>query len=205
MSDVNQTVQPDEPAASAQLDDVQQVIETAASGAEKGAEEVIAAVAAAPASAAESQPVFTLPVMSTSAESAQPAAAQVSGMGAGSSASADDKLMAALAWAGLVLLQVPLVSIILLLAEGNKDRPFQRHHALQSIGFFVAAIAYEIVAAIVFTIGSIVTLGCGALILWLLFFVPHIAAIYYAWQAYQGRELNIPLVTQVMRQQGWLA
>ena len=116
----------------------------------------------------------------------------------------DDRLFAALTWVSMFLLQIPVVSIVLLLIEGNKDRPLQRHHALQSIGFWVAAVVYEFVAGVVFTVGTLVTLGCGAVVLWILFFVPHILAIYYAWQAYQGREVKIPLVTDVMKQQKWL-
>ena len=117
----------------------------------------------------------------------------------------DDRLLAALTWLGLLLLQLPIVSVVILLVEGNKDRPFQRHHAIQSIGFWVGAIIYEIVAAIVFTVGSIVTLGLGALCLWVIFFVPHVLSIVYAWQASQGKEIDIPLISKFMRQQGWLA
>ncbi len=104
-----------------------------------------------------------------------------------------------------MLLQLPLVSIVMLLAEGNKNRPFQRHHALQAIGFWIGAIVYEFVAAVVFTVGTIVTLGLGAICLWVIFFLPHLLALVYAWQAYQGKELNIPIVTRIMKQQGWLA
>ena len=201
MSDMNENtnptnaaepLQPVEPVAT-WLDDVNQA---AASS------DLYAAAQQAQAPAAAPNNVFTLPTIEEPArpQSARAAAAPT----ASYDVTSDDKLMAALSWLGMVLLQVPLVSIVLLLAEGNKDRPFQRHHALQSIGLFVAAIAYEFVAAILFTVGSVVTLGCGALFLWVLFFVPHIMAVYYAWQAYQGKEINIPVVSQVMRQQGWL-
>jgi uncharacterized membrane protein len=122
-----------------------------------------------------------------------------------SDVASDDRLIAALSWLGLVLLQLPLVNIVILLADGNKNRPFQRHHAVQGIGFWVGAIIYEILAVVVFTVGSIVTLGLGALCLWVIFFLPHLLALVYAWQAYQGKELNIPLVTKFMKQQGWLA
>lgn len=120
-------------------------------------------------------------------------------------ASSDDRLISALNWLGLLLLQLPLVSIVMLLADGNKNRPFQRHHALHAIGFWFGAIVYEVVAAIIFTIGSVITFGLGALCLWVIFFLPHLLALVYAWQAYQGKELNIPIVTRIMKQQGWLA
>lgn len=213
MSDMNENTtptnaaepqQPGEPVAT-WIAEVNQTIEAAA-------EQMTTADANLSAAAAQAQtpapatpgPTFTLPTL---AAQAQPQAAPTAAAGAPTvsyDVTSDDKLMAALSWLGMVLLQIPLVSVVLLLAEGNKDRPFQRHHALQSVGFFVAAILYEFVAAILFTVGSVVTLGCGALFLWILFFVPHIMAVYYAWQAYQGHEINIPVVTQVMRQQGWL-
>ena len=210
MSDMNENtnptnaaepLQPVEPVAT-WLDDVNQAAEAAAADVTAASADLSAAAQQAQAPAAAPNNVFTLPTIEEPArpQSARAAAAPT----ASYDMTSDDKLMAALSWLGMVLLQVPLVSIVLLLAEGNKDRPFQRHHALQSIGLFVAAIAYEFVAAILFTVGSVVTLGCGALFLWVLFFVPHIMAVYYAWQAYQGQEITIPVVTQVMRQQGWL-
>ncbi len=211
MSDMNENTtptnaaepqQPSEPAAS-WIAEVNQTIEAAAEQMTTADANLSAAAAQTPAPAAQS-PTFTLPTLEASA---QPQAVPTAAAGAPTvsyDVSSDDKLMSALSWLGMVLLQIPLVSVVLLLAEGNKDRPFQRHHALQSVGFFVAAIVYEFVAAILFTVGSVVTLGCGALFLWVLFFVPHIMAVYYAWQAYQGKEINIPVVTQVMRQQGWL-
>jgi uncharacterized membrane protein len=116
----------------------------------------------------------------------------------------DDRLMAALAWVSLVVLQLPLVSLVLLLAEGNKNRPFQRYHAITSILFWGVAIVYEILAAIAYTILSIVSLGCLAICLWVIFFLPHLAALYYAFQAYSGKTTEIPALSEFARQQGWV-
>ncbi len=227
MSELNETTNPTadaeavlpvEPEAAAVLDGMNQTIESAATDVKAAGDELAAAAeqvdalpaapeaapvsSAAPEAAPSSGAVFTLPTLE---EPGRPQAAAVNPAPAPSyDVNADDKLMSALAWAGMVLLQIPLVSIVLLLAEGNKDRPFQRHHALQSIGFYLAALVYEVIAAILVSIGTVVTLGCGLACLWVLFFVPHILAIYYGWQAYQGREVNIPVVTQIMRQQGWI-
>ncbi|WP_423225498.1 DUF4870 domain-containing protein [Candidatus Amarolinea aalborgensis] len=231
MSELNETTNPTadaepilpvEPEAAAVLDGMNQTIESAATDVKAAGDELAAAAGqvdvlpaaseAAPVSSAapEALPqaapspdaVFTLPTLE---EPVRPQAAAVNPAPAPSyDVNADDKLMSALAWAGMVLLQIPLVSIVLLLAEGNKDRPFQRHHALQSIGFYLAALVYEVIAAILVSIGTVVTLGCGLACLWVLFFVPHALAIYYGWQAYQGREVSIPVVTQIMRQQGWI-
>jgi uncharacterized membrane protein len=119
-------------------------------------------------------------------------------------ASDDDRLMAALAWVSMVILQIPLVSVVLLLAEGNKDRPFQRYHAITSILFWVAMVVYEVLAAIAFTLLSLVSFGCLALCLWIIFFVPHVIAIWYTVQAYQGRYPEIPFISQLARDQHWV-
>lgn len=147
------------------------------------------------AATTDTVPPLPLPAVATAAATATTAV----------EASSDDRLISALNWLGLLLLQLPLVSIVMLLADGNKNRPFQRHHALHAIGFWFGAIVYEVVAAIIFTIGSLITFGLGALCLWVIFFLPHLLALVYAWQAYQGKELNIPIVTRIMKQQGWLA
>ncbi len=118
-------------------------------------------------------------------------------------ATENDRLMAALAYASQIIIPV-VVPLIMLLSESSKNRPFQRYHAVQSLGFLVAAVIYEIVAAIVFTILTVISLGCLGLILWILFFLPIIPALYYAYLAYQGKRFEIPWVTNFMRQQKWL-
>jgi uncharacterized membrane protein len=116
----------------------------------------------------------------------------------------DDRLLSALAWFTMVILQLPIVSIIQLLSPTTKDRPFQRHHAITSLMFYAAAFVYELVAAVVYIVLSLVTLGCGFACLWVLFFVPHILALYYAFQAYSGKRIRLPGLTDFAKQQGWL-
>ena len=111
----------------------------------------------------------------------------------------NDKLLAALAY-----IFPPLVSLLILLMDEYKNRPFPCYHAWNAIGFAVAIFLYEIVATVIFTCGSIVTIGIGAACLWVLFFLPWILAIYYAYQAYQGKYFEIQVITQMMRQQGWM-
>lgn len=115
----------------------------------------------------------------------------------------NDRIMAALAWFTMVILQLPLLSVIMLLADPNKNQSFQRYHAVTSIVFWAAAIIYEILAAILYTVAGIVTLGCGLVCLWPIFFVPHAIALYYTYEAYMGREPVIPVITDFVRQQGW--
>ena len=116
----------------------------------------------------------------------------------------DDRLMAALAWLSMVILQLPIVSVIQLLSASTKDRPFQRHHAVTSLLFYVVGIAYEAIAGVVFTILTAVTAGCGAICLWPIFLVPHALGLYYAFQAYSGKRLDLPFLTNFAKQQGWM-
>ena len=91
----------------------------------------------------------------------------------------DDKL-----WAALAYIFTPLIPVILLLMEDKKARPFIKAHNVQAL-----------VAGVVLWILVPVTLGCGG-ILWLLF-------LYWGYKAYQGEMINIPLITDLVKNQGW--
>lgn len=93
-----------------------------------------------------------------------------------------------------------ITGIIFLLID--KERPFVRFHAMQSIVLFVAWIAAWIVLGIIgFLLGFIpvlgilvdlllsVALGLGGFILWL----------FLMWQAYQGNEWEIPVLGEQAR------
>ncbi|MEJ5223206.1 MAG: DUF4870 domain-containing protein [Anaerolineales bacterium] len=100
----------------------------------------------------------------------------------------DDKL-----WAALAYVFAPIVSIIILFMEDKKTRPFLKFHAVQSIA---AIVVFYIVA----TVLSVVTLGFGGLcvpVLWLVF-------LYWAYKAYQGEYVTIPVVTNFIKGQGWV-
>ena len=111
--------------------------------------------------------------------------------------------MAALSYASQVIVPI-IVPAIVLLSEENKQRRFQKYHAVQSLGLLVAAVIYEILAVIVFVGLSIVTLGCLSCILWVLFLLPVVPAFYYAYRAYQGQYFEIPWITQFMADNKWL-
>jgi uncharacterized membrane protein len=115
----------------------------------------------------------------------------------------NDKLWSLAAYISQVIVPV-IVPVIMLLIEPNKNRPFQKYHAAQSLGFLVATFVYEILAGIAFSVLTAITLGCGALVLWVLFLLPIIPAIYYAYLAYQGKRFEIPYLTKFMGEQGWL-
>lgn len=96
----------------------------------------------------------------------------------------DDKL-----WAALTYIFSPLIPVILLLMEEKKNRPFIRFHAVQSLAVgVVMIIAVPIIATL--------TLGCGS-ILWFIMF-------YWAYKAYQGEMVQIPVVTDFIKSQGWV-
>jgi len=104
-----------------------------------------------------------------------------------SDVTSDDKL-----WAALSYVFAPIIGIIVLLMEDKKARPFIKFHAVQSIA---ASIAFWIIATIITT----VTIGFGGLcvpVLWLVF-------LYWAYQAYQGQDVKIPVVSDFIRKQGW--
>jgi uncharacterized membrane protein len=96
---------------------------------------------------------------------------------------ADDKLWAALSWVPVSPL-FPLVSILVLLVEGKKERPFIRYNAVLSLATGVILIPI-----------SIVTFGLGALA-YLVFF-------WWAYQAYQGQVVTVPFVSDFVKNQGW--
>jgi uncharacterized membrane protein len=95
----------------------------------------------------------------------------------------NDRLWAALSWIPISPVW-PILAIVALLMESTKNRPFVRYNAIVSI-------ATGIVSIII----TIVTFGLGAL-LFLVFF-------YWAYKAYQGETVEIPWVSNFVRNQGW--
>jgi len=98
----------------------------------------------------------------------------------------NDKLLAALTY------PVPIVGIIVLLSDSMKNNPFLRLHAVQSLALGV--VLFIVTLVISFTgIGA-----CLAPFLWLG------VTLYYAYQAYQGKNFSIPFVTDFCRNQKWI-
>jgi uncharacterized membrane protein len=105
----------------------------------------------------------------------------------------NDRLMAALSY------PIPIVGIIILLAEDMKVRPFQKYHAVQSLAANVAlwviiTVLGCVLAAVTFFIGGVC--GLVPLVLWF-------ATLYWAYLAYQGQTFEIPYITEFCRKQGW--
>lgn len=102
-----------------------------------------------------------------------------------SSTTSNERLWAALSWIPVTPLY-PILAIVALVMEETKTSTFVRHHAVQAL-----------VAGLVVGIISVITVGVGA-ILFLVF-------IYWAYLAYQGKTVEIPLVTKFAQKQGWIA
>jgi uncharacterized membrane protein len=117
----------------------------------------------------------------------------------------NDKLLAAITY-----IFWPL-AVIILVSETNRERPFQRYHAVQSLGLDVAiavvyvffACFYGIIVAIASAIADFLgtVLSCLAAPLWL---IPAALLFWYAYRAYQGEKFEIPILTEFMQGQGWL-
>ena len=90
----------------------------------------------------------------------------------------DDKL-----WAMLSYL-IPIIAVVVLFMEDKKVRPYIKFNAVQSI-----------VATVVLTILSTITLGCGSILFLVL--------LWWAYQAYQGQDVKIPVISDFIHNQGW--
>jgi len=107
-------------------------------------------------------------------------------------------------WSALSYFFTPIVPIVVLLIEDTKSRMYPRYHAVQALGLAVAIAIYSVLATMVFICGSIVTFGFGGCVLWILFILPLPLVIYYTYMAYTGVYFEIPWLTKMMIQQGWL-
>lgn len=105
--------------------------------------------------------------------------------GTASDTTSDDKL-----WSLLAYVLSPLAPIIIMLMEDKKNRPFIRAHNVQ-------ALLWGLIVSIV---GSVtIPLVVGFCILPLGFIVE----VYWGYKAYQGQYVNIPVVTNFVKSQGW--
>lgn len=97
----------------------------------------------------------------------------------------DDKL-----WAALAYVFTPLVPIIILLLDDKKDRPFIKAHNVQALAWGIVLWVLTFILTFV-VIGVCVGLAGFAL------------QLYWAYKAYQGEYIEIPLLTDFVKNQGW--
>jgi uncharacterized protein len=98
--------------------------------------------------------------------------------------SSDDKL-----WVLLAYILTPIVPIILMLMEDKKNRPFIRAHNAQALALGLVQVVLG------FFSWTFVTL-CLNVLLW-------IACVYWGIQGYNGKLVNIPVITDFVKKQGW--
>jgi uncharacterized protein len=98
----------------------------------------------------------------------------------------DDKL-----WSLLSYIFSPLVPVIVLLMEEKKKRPFIKYHAMQALVLGVL----ELVIAIL--LSWTVILACLPLLIF-------IYLVYLGIQSYQGKMVVVPVVTNFVKNQGWV-
>jgi len=97
----------------------------------------------------------------------------------------DDRL-----WAMLAYILSPLVPIIILLIEEKKDRPFIKAHNMQAL---VLGLVSVVIATLLGWLVIPLCLNLGIFIY----------AIYLGIQAYQGKMVTIPVITDLVKGQGW--
>ena len=102
-----------------------------------------------------------------------------------SDVTSDDKL-----WAALAYFLTPIVPIIVLLMEDKKNRPFIKAHNAQALAWGVAF--YVIVTVTSFFVIGICIWPIGLVI-----------QLFWAYKAYQGELINIPVLTDFVKNQGW--
>jgi uncharacterized protein len=97
----------------------------------------------------------------------------------------DDKL-----WSALAYVFTPIVPIIILVMADKKDRPFIKAHNMQ-------ALIWGVVLYIIVAVTSAFIIG---LCIWP---IGLLIQLYWAYQAYQGKIVTIPLLTDFIKNQGW--
>lgn len=99
----------------------------------------------------------------------------------------DDKL-----WAFLTYALTPIVPIIILLMEEKKNRPFLRAHNIQALvwGLFNLVVGSLLSTVLFFCFGT------PTIIIWLI-------GVYWGYKAYQGQMVEIPIISDFVRKQGW--
>jgi uncharacterized membrane protein len=157
------------------------------------------AVTAQPSTQGWSSPAVAAPAANWNSAGAQPAAAAAPAMGAAAGTGLTPNIAGALAYSLGIITGV----LFLVLEPYRRDR-FVRFHAMQSILYFVAAVAFNIlwsimvgilmsisgwIAFVSFPIRMLISLGLFGLWLFLMF------------QAYNQREFSIPILGAIAKKQ----
>lgn len=102
-------------------------------------------------------------------------------------ATSDDKL-----WALLAYVLTPLAPIIILLMEDKKNRPFIRAHNAQALAWgLINLVGGSILSGLLFF-----CFGLPSILIWAV-------GVYWGIQAYNGKSVVIPVITDFVKKQGW--
>ena len=101
-------------------------------------------------------------------------------------ASSDERL-----WAALAYIFSPIVPILVLLLEDKKDNPYIKLHSVQALTW---SVAYVVIGTI---LSITIVLACIVPFIWFI-------QVYWAYLAYQGNEVNIPVISDFVKNQGWV-
>lgn len=104
----------------------------------------------------------------------------------------NDKIIGALCYIFLIL--VPIIVLV----TDMKDSRFAKVHAYQGLVFGAAAIGFYIVYGIFWTILTAI-LWFLACILWVGFFVPLLAGLYFAYLVYSKDQVVLPFLTDATK------
>ena len=108
--------------------------------------------------------------------------------------SSDDRLWAALGY------PIALVALFMLLADEKKNRPFIKYHAVQALAVNVAIWVVVLILGCILAALTFFIAGAGGLlpmVLWLVLLWP-------AYEAYGGKYVEIPIITDFIKKQGWV-
>ena len=97
-------------------------------------------------------------------------------------------------WALLSYLFTPLIPVILLLLEDKKDRPFLKAHYPQALAWGVVV---SLVATLLSATGILAPLACIIGVASLVF------NILWGIKAYNGEYVQIPVISDFIKDQGW--
>ena len=100
--------------------------------------------------------------------------------------SSDDRL-----WALLAYILSPLVPIIILIMADKRERPFLKAHNIQAL---ILGLLISLISGI---LSPVLGIGC---VVWI---VGIVYEIYLGLKANKGELVEIPVISNFVRQQGW--
>lgn len=106
----------------------------------------------------------------------------------------DDKIWAAVGY------PIALVALVMLLMDDKKNRPFIKYHAVQSLALTVALFVVSLLLGCILGVLTFFLAGAGAALasfVWLVTLWP-------AWEAYNGKYIELPVVGAFIKKQGWV-